>query len=854
MSDDKIIHLDRAKAWSDPETLKVKISTSSGHQGRVTNKVMRWPELCKRLENTSRDSVTMEDYLAHSVAWQDKRKNTGYFVGGQFKNGVRKVGAISERALLTFDVDSPDTDLVAELKLGLQWIADFEYFLYSTRKHTPEAPRLRVVIPLNRPIPVTQYAPLSRIVAHLLDDTMKAVDPVSFRPAQIMYWPSTCLDSEYVAVRHPGKLLDPGRVLSDWGDWTDYSKLPRSPREKHLREAGDKATDPTTKHGHVGAFCRAYDVHAAIEKFLPGIYELGEGPEDGTERYSYVPGSTTNGAVVYEGGKFLYSHHGTDPCSDRLMNSWDLVRVHLHGHLDPASDLDEAEVLSPNQAPSYRAMVQMLAGDPGVVGQLRDDNYDWDAIFADAGDDDEPAKPRDASAQDWRDKLDTTEKGIVKSTVQNVSLILAYDDRFGRKIAFNEFLNEAVLMAPIRSNSVEVNTGPIRNPVNGDMMAGRAEVAIRRILEAQRAKGMAGWGLRVTDRDLRDAISSVADGHAFNPVIEYLKGCRWDGVPRISGLWVDYFHAADTSYHRETARLFMVAAVARVYEPGCKWDFVPILEGRQGMLKSTAVRVLAGAGRFGELSTHFDDKARLVEQIQGKWMVEIPELVQFRKAEVEVMKAVFSAQSDRVRLAWGRGAKDYMRQNVFVGTTNQREYLKDPTGNRRYWPIRLSSDAIDVDGLMRDREALWAEARETYLFLRRQLRSRHEDLPLFLRGEALREAEAVQAERMVGDTEDLMMGQLVEWLDAPVPAERAVCGWRGDVIEAGEGGDLVRRTVTCIKDITFHLLGRPDAEHDARLSQQIATALSRLPEWTKKDERVRLGAPLGRQRVYTREQ
>ena len=852
MADDKIIHLDRGKSWTDPETLKLKIATSSGHQGRVTNKSLRWPELCKRLENTARDSVTMEDYLSHSVAWQDKRKNTGYFVGGQFAHGVRKIGAISERCLLTFDVDSPDLDLTAELKLGIGWIADCEYFVYSTRKHTPDNPRLRVVIPLNRPVPVTQYAPLSRIVAHHLDDSMKAVDPVSFRPAQIMYWPSTCLDAEFVGVRHGGRLLDPGRILSDWGDWTDYSKLPRSPRERDLRQAGDKATDPTTKRGIVGAFCRAYNVHAVIEKFLPGIYELGEGSEDGMERYSYVPGSTTNGAVVYEAGRFLYSHHGTDPCADRLVNSWDLARIHLHGGLDPAADEDGAEEASgPTDLPSYKALVKTLANDPLVGGQLRDDNYDFDAIFADAEDDGEP---RELTEENWRDELDITEKGIVKSTLHNIALILTYDDRFRKRLAYNEFLSEPVLVRPIRSKTFSIDSGPIRNVVNGDLMAGRAEVAIRRVLEAPRVKGKPGWGLKVTDRDLRDAMAGVADDNPFNPVQQYLASCRWDGVPRISGLWIDYFGAADTPYHRETARLFMAAAVARAYEPGCKWDFVPILEGRQGMLKSTAIRILAGAQRFGELSTHFDDKAKLVEQIQGKWMVEIPELVQFRKAEAEVMKAMFSAQSDRVRLAWGRGAKDYLRQTVFVGTTNQREYLKDPTGNRRYWPIRLSADAIDLEGLTRDRDILWAEARETYRFLRRQVRDKRADLPLYLDGETLREAEAAQADRMVGDTEDLMTGQLVEWLDTPVPADQARCGWRGDVIEAGEAGELVRRTVTCVKDITFHLLGRPDSENDARLSHQVATALARLPGWRKARDRVRLGKPLGQQRVYVRDE
>lgn len=886
MTDNVVSLAPRKPKTTDPKALTIKISVSSGNQGRVTNQTMRWIELCSKLAATAWDSVTMEEYLAKPIAWQDKRKNQGYFVGGQFAGGARKLTAISERSLLTFDIDNCTPAQLADLEMGFTWLGDYEYMLYSTRKHTKARPRVRVVVPVAQEVKVAQYAPLARIIAQKIDVTMTAVDPVSFRAAQIMYWPSTCKDAEFVHVRNKGKLLDGPTVLRDWGDWTDYSKLPRSPREKDLREVADKATDPLTKRGIVGAFCRTYDIFGAIEHFLPDVYVPGDLAPEGAERFSYVGGSTTNGAVVYEGGKFLYSYHGTDPVADQLVNAFDLVRIHLYGGKDkPGEDDIEGggEPTKPQDKPSYRAFSEALASDLAVVGQLRDDQYDVDAITADFDaeavemDDEDVANSikvtfaEELVAKDfspdaeagaipppdpgWKDRLEVTDKGIIKNSLHNVALILDNDPRFRGALGYNDFLQEPVLVRRIKSKQHGYDTGPVLNRENGDYLTGTVEVVIRCILESPRGQGKTGYSLKVADRDMKDAITQVTSAHTFHPVKRYLESCQWDGTSRVAGVFVEYFHAPNTPYNRAVGHNWMVAAVARIFEPGCKFDFVPIIEGDQGIGKSTGLAVLAGRSRFGELRANFDDVAKLVENMQGNWLMEIPELAQFRRAEVETMKTFFSATMDRVRLAWGRGAKNYYRQTVFAGTTNTKEYLKDPTGARRYWPVILApGKMVDVAGLRRDRDLLWAEAYQLYSFMRRQTNA--DDLPLFMDASVSKAAEAIQASRMETDPEAILLGQVQAWLDTPVSAEQAPCGYRSDVVDAMEepsDGPLVMRQRVCVKDVIHYVLCISDRENEPKTAYLVGRVLARVAGWSKNRKVVRVNKRLGVQKVYDRD-
>lgn len=209
------------------------------------------------------------------------------------------------------------------------------------------------------------------------------------------------------------------------------------------------------------------------------------------------------------------------------------------------------------------------------------------------------------------------------------------------------------------------------------------------------------------------AILAEAAEHPYDPVRIYLESLRgeWDGIPRASRLAPFFLGAGETFYERQALQNLVVAAVARALHPGCKVDSLPVLEGPQGIGKSTAIKVLAGGdGFFTDEVPDLGSKDAAI-QLQGPWFIELGELASLRRNEIETVKRFISATSDRYRAPYGRIAEDHPRRIVFVGTTNESEYLRDTTGNRRFWPVRVGVDGpIRVHELGEQRDQIWAEA------------------------------------------------------------------------------------------------------------------------------------------------
>ena len=266
------------------------------------NRPMLWSELLERLAKETRTSETMAEYKAMSRDRQSEVKDVGGFVGGYCNNGSRS--DIRHRSLLCLDADFADADLWPDWALTCGNAAA----IYSTHKHTPEKPRLRLVVPLSRDVDPDEYQAIGRRVAYMLG--IDKFDDTSYQPQRMMYWPSCSQDGEYVFDYVDAPLLDPDEVLSTYHDWRDVSSWPMSSRVAEVvKRAGVKQGDPLEKGGLVGAFCRAYfPIQDAIEAFVP-VYQ----PCDGG-RYTYTEGSTAAGVVVYD-DRFTYSHHGTDPAS-----------------------------------------------------------------------------------------------------------------------------------------------------------------------------------------------------------------------------------------------------------------------------------------------------------------------------------------------------------------------------------------------------------------------------------------------------------------------------------------------------------------------------------------------------------
>lgn len=763
------------------------------------NRQLTWSSLLDRLAKETRTPETLAEYKAMSRDKQSDIKDVGGFVGGYCNNGSRT--DVSFRSVLCLDADFADADLWPDWELLYGNAAA----IYSTHKHTPEKPRLRLVVPLARDVSPDEYQAIGRRVAATLG--IDKFDDTTYQPQRVMYWPSTSQDGEYVFKYLDAPLLEPDEVLATYHNWQDVSSWPMSSRVAEVvKKTATKQKDPLIKGGLVGAFCRAYTIQEAIAEYVP-TYQ----PCDEPGRYTYTEGSTAAGVVIYD-DRFSYSHHATDPASSQLVNAWDLVRLHQFAELDEDIDPDKPA----SQRPSYKAMAQLAAGDERVKAQLvADRTAEAAADFCE-----EAAEPENT---DWTSKLKITEKGALAQTIENVVIILENDPKLAGCLAYNEMDHNIVTLASTLWNKAK---GP-RQWVDAD------DAALRYYLEKK-------YGISGKDR-IFDAVNVVAQQASFHPVREYLDSCTWDQVPRVETLLIDYLGAEDNEYTRAVTRKTLAAAVARIYRPGCKFDYMLTLRGRQGLGKSALIAKLGGPW-FSDTFTTMQGKDAY-EQVQGVWLMEVGELAGMRKAEAETIKLYISKQSDRFRPAYGRRLQEFPRQCVFIGTTNEAQFLRDTTGNRRFWVVDTPNEPTKdlwEDLTPETVRLIWAEAVEIYKS-----------------GEALylpRELEAVAREvQEAYEEENPKAGLIIDYLDRLLPE-----GWdtldiysRRQWLETDAVGTVKRRTVCTLEIWAEALNGNPD-KLDRYAAKEIRDIMATLPDWRHKGNARTTARPYGRQRYYER--
>lgn len=831
----------------------MKIATAGSRTSRRWKTIdVSWDWLLERLRTPKRTGETMREYRSMSRDEQSARKDVGGFVGGALSGGRRTAAAVTERWLVTLDADaaSPgDWDNFTAL-----W--DCRACLYSTHSHTPEAPRLRWVIPLRRAVTPEEYPAVARKVAEWID--IEQMDPTTYQPERLMYWPSCPEDGEYVFREQDGPILDPDSVLAEYGAggaWRDASLWPISEKETTvvLREARRQG-DPETKPGIVGKFCRAFDIDAAIERFLPGVYIPCELPS-GQPRYTYAAGSSSGGAVVYEDGKFLYSHHATDPAGGMLCNAFDLVRVHKFGELD--ADCQQQEI---TRRPSYQAMCAFVTGDEACRRAfLAEHLAEADADFADMGEvagrdkpdaaqagtpeqtaagkqadtaarTHAPAQEQEQTPDDtWLAELGVNRKtGEADSTITNAALILRNDPRLRGAFAINQFSMRPVVRRDL----------PWRRAKDGDLWEDADDANLLLYMEQT-------WRL-VGENKIRNAWTVVANENAYHPVREYLDGLCWDGTERLDTLLVRYMGAEDTPYTRAVTRKWMTAAVKRMYQPGCKFDAMLVLVGAQGIGKSRLAAILS-RGWFTDSLTCMDGK-EAYEAIRGSWIIEVAELAAARRSEQEAQKKFISSQVDTYRPAYGRNVVSLPRQCVFYGSTNDMEPLKDDTGARRYWPVLCAGvNHGQHIGLEEEVDQLWAEAVVRY----------RAGETLWLDDRAV--AEEAQAAQEMMTVQDTALGELMEYLDTRLPdnwesrtpEERRAYIW-GDTLDDHAAATHLRTCVSAV-EVRVELLGEPRVTFKRDpVSAGILSALNRAPGWTKGKKRIRIRG-YGAQWVYYRD-
>lgn len=768
----------------------------------------------KKLSETHRTHETHAEYTAAKKPRQDEIKNIGGFVGGYLAGGKRKSGSITHRQVLTLDVDFGDGTFWAVFSVLFGCSA----VLYSTHKHTPDSPRLRLIIPLDREVFADEYEAIARKIAGMLD--IEVFDPTTFQPERLMYWPSTSKDGVYVFEFQDGPWLCADEVLAMYTDWRDSSEWPVSARvDKIVARSIKKQGDPLEKPGVIGAFCRSYSVPEAIETFLGDVYE----PAGVEGRYTYKEGSTAAGLIVYE-DKFAYSHHGTDPTSGKLCNAFDLVRLHKFGLQDEDSRPDTAH----NRLPSFLAMQEFAAKDPVVrkqigVERLAEAKIDFEGVDFGAVAEDLEKDP------DWLKDMDADKRGNYQCTINNIVLILQNDMYLKGTIAFDDFEHRAVATRNLPWRKITYNDR---------FLTDRDDDNIRHYIET-------AYGINAGNK-LVTAMSVIYEKTKFHPIRDYLNGLEWDGEERVETILREYMGVVETEYTRAIMRKMLAAAVGRVFNPGIKFDYVLVLVGlKQGQKKSALIDKL-GKNWFSDSFMTVQGKDAM-EQLQGAWIIEMGELAGLRKAEVETIKHFISKREDRYRVAYGHRTENFPRQCVFFASTNNKDFLKDPTGNRRFWPVdvREIPPTKEVFKDLTDSEVdqIWAEAVNLY----------RGGEPLYLPAELEAMAEATQLEHTVDSG---LKGLISEFLDKLLPENWDEMNPRGrfrylNYNDEIEQPGIIRRNTVCVPEIWCEMMGKEQADLGHNNTKELHEIMRNMDGWKPAKSNRRFPF-YGLQRAYER--
>jgi putative DNA primase/helicase len=760
-----------------------------------SNKTITFDELCERLETTVRTPETVEEYPALPKAERDRVKDKGGFVCGSLKGGRRKRETVECRSMLTLDGDKADEGFIDRYML----LGKYTSCLYTTHGHTPEMPRVRIIVPLIRDVTPDEYVAIARFFANEWD--IDCFDECSYRPHQLMYWPTTPSNGEYIFKRFDGKWLDPDEYLSAYPNWRDCSQLPTSSRESAVINREMKhQKDPLEKDGIIGAFNNThFPIQDFIESELSDIYEPAFG-----DRYGYIPADSTAGVIIYD-DRFAYSNHASDPAYGQLLNAFDLMRIHHFGHLD--------------EKESVKSMLDFARNDEEVKAYLANQRTEKAQT--------EFTGPADGVA-DWQLQLEVEKNGKVKDTLDNLVLILDNDPKIA-VVGYNELKSNLDFLA-------KPAWEPIKYPSWTDNDTSQLRVYLSDV-----------YGIYSPNKT-QDALNMVAAKRKHHPIREFLNSLPlWDKKERVETLLIDHLGAKDTAYTRAVTRKTIVAAVARVFVPGIKFDSVLVMDGPQDKGKSTLFNRLAGDNWFndGLTLTDMQDKSG-AEKLQGYWILEIGELTGMRKSDIDSVKSFISRRDDKYRASYGRVVESHPRQSIIVATVNSMGgFLRDPTGNRRFWPVKTPGGSRKHSWDITDEEVkqIWAEAVALWKAGEK----------LYLEGSIKSTAAAEQNAALETDPRE---GQVLDYLERLLPDnwEDMDIYRRREFIRAD--GDPTQpkgvspRNFVCAMEVWCECFGKDPSTIKRTDSYEISTILRKLG-WSQSESSKRL--PLyGKQRLWNK--
>jgi predicted P-loop ATPase len=516
------------------------------------------------------------------------------------------------------------------------------------------------------------------------------------------------------------------------------------------------------------------------------------------------------------------------------------VTAEVYAHMSEGWDDDE-DIPGPGHNSGGDPVADEIADILGDDPEEDTRSIDGDSWAPDDGESgaDKPAKKKKHDmtwAKDFRRKAN----GALEPVLNNIALICQHDPRLIDVIGYNEFTHDPVAYKQIRDKKIHLPSNPVvgRDKKYGRRWEDADDTSIKLIASAN--EGRRGWETDFSAQSIQEAVLAAGTKNPTHPVKNDIEECfaRWkaDGAPTglLDRVPHEFLGCPDTIFHRESSAMFFIGAVARIYEPGCKFDQMVILEGETGGGKSRMWRVLAG-GFFSEFRVDLDRLDRTVEAMRGNWFLEMAEMAKAKKTDSNTLKDFLSAASDTIRLAYAKREFTFDRQSVMVATSNEDDYLTDPTSVRRYWVWKTDTtefNQIDIERLNRVRHHIIGEAYQRYLDMREAQPDGELHLALRTR-DAIKEArEIAQGSRRQTVTETI--AEIIqEWLDTPHPANEVIVDTSG--FADGNVSDelVVRNMVTareCFEALRETPMLAPYRNADART---FGKALKMIDGWTE---------------------
>lgn len=707
------------------------------------------------------------------LSWMEQpadKKECGNYLLGTLKGNKRNKTSIMSRDALTLDVDAPEAGILDDLEL-----LGYTVLYHTTYKSTPDVPRYRLIIPLDRSVAPDEYYVAAAAVMQALGE--EQFDSGSVEAERYMFKPSQSAPGRFT-----WNIVGKGVAVADdlLGDFQqDLSGLPTPKPHKNKR-------NPYELAGTVGAFNRAYE---NLDELI-AAYDLPY-ENDGADRYRLVGAAAAAGMGPVQGTVGLYySHHANDPAGGQTCSAFDLVRLHLYGDLDTADELKKPV----NRRASQAAMEETATKDAKVLRDLLGSDFDdLEDIADDITDDDDDS---------WKMRLNLNARtGKPTDEIFNWDLISNHDKAF-KVLSYNEL-----------SLAIEI-TGdlPWRKFTPGrEVFSGpdRAEMLFH--IERE-------YGIRPAVQYLDGLVNAKAQRNRRNPVREYLDTLKWDGTARLDECLPG---VRPTSYTRLVARKSMTAAVARMMDPGCKWDHMLVLYGTEGLGKSFWVDRMARG--FSVALGRIGDKDTLIS-MQRAWIVTSDEGHTMKKADQEAQKEFITQRYDTFRAPYERESQTHPRHCVIWGTTNDDVFLRKQEGNRRFLIVRCE-ERVDFDMLTDEYvDQVWAEALHYY----------RAGESLFL-SEDQNELAALEREGFTEETP--LVGMVERYLNTLVPMEwdkmtpqnRQMWILNQDSDFGGDGVDPIN--IVCTQQLYTEALGRPYGEHKPVELRHLAQAMKEIDGW-----------------------